>query len=346
MKAIVKTKQERGIEVLDVDMPEVGDVDILVKVRCGSLCGSDVHLYEYTPGYEWVPLPIIPGHEYSGEVVETGSKVRKVTVGDRITTLPYMSCSRCDFCQVGDGEACIGKMVLGLLSNGAFAEYLKITAAAHILKIPDNVSDEAASLCEPLSVAIHAVELSGILPGQTTAVLGPGPIGLLTLQVLKTSGASFVMMVGTGTDMKRLEVARLLGADAMLNVEEDDPAATAAELTGGGFGAGLDIVFEASGNPASIPQALNMVRPGGKVVLIGIHPDTAEFSPTDVVRGRKSLIGAYAYEPDTWKRALALLSSGQITVEPMITHKLPLTEGERGFKLAAAKEAAKVIFIP
>lgn len=346
MKAIVKAEKAPGVEVRDLPVPEVGDADILVKLRCGSVCGSDVHIYEWTAGYDWLPLPVTLGHEFSGEVVKIGPQVRMVAVGDRITALPVMPCSRCDFCRIGKGDACISKMVLGLLSPGAFSEYIRITAGANIFKIPDKVSDEAASLCEPLAVAMHAVELAAIKPGQTAAVLGPGPIGLLTLQVLKASGASVVMVAGTGVDKKRLAVARKLGADVILDVEKEDPVKKVAEITGGGFGGGLDVVFEASGNPKSVPQAINMVRGGGKVVLIGIHPTTAEFSPTDLVRGRKSLIGAYAYEPETWQRGLALLASGRITVEPMITHKLPLSEATKGFELAVHKEAAKVLFIP
>jgi threonine dehydrogenase-like Zn-dependent dehydrogenase len=193
---------------------------------------------------------------------------------------------------------------------------------------------------------MNAVELAAIKPGQSVAILGPGPIGLLTLQVLKASGVSVIMMVGTGVDKKRLAVARKLGADVILDVDKEDPIRKAMEITGGGFGGGLDVVFEATGNPKSVPQAINMVRGGGKVVLIGIHATMAEFSPTDLVRGRKSLIGAYAYEPETWQRALALLASGKIKVEPMITHKLPLSKATEGFELAAHKEAAKVIFIP
>lgn len=346
MKAVVKTKPGPGIEVLDLPVPPVGDTDILVKLRCGSVCGSDVHIYEGTAGYEWLPLPVTLGHEFSGEVVETGAHVREVKPGDRITTLPMMPCSRCDLCRIGKGEACGSKLVLGLLSPGAFAEYVRITAGAAIFRIPEGVSDEAAALCEPLAVALNAVELSGIKPGQNAAVLGPGPIGLLTLQALKAAGASAVLVAGTGADAGRLAVAARMGADVTVDVDREDPVQRAAEIAGSGFGAGLDLVFEATGNPTSVSQALSMVKGGGKVVLIGIHAAHAEFSPTDLVRGRKSLIGAYAYEAATWQRALALLASGRVVVQPMITHTLPLARAEEGFELAVRKEAAKVVLIP
>ena len=346
MKAVVKTKREPGIEVLDVEIPEVRDTDMLVKVHAGSICGSDVHVYEWTPNYEWMPLPVILGHEFSGEVVEVGSKVQTVAVGDRITAMPAMACSRCAFCQVGKGELCTNRVGLGLSGDGAFAEYIRLTAAATIFKLPDILSYEAAALCEPLSVVLRAVDLSSIKLGQTTAVLGPGPIGLLALQALKATGAGLVMIAGTSADTRRLEIADALGADVIIDVDKDDPISRAIEVTGGGLRAGLDFVFEASGNPQSVQQALNMVRPGGKVILIGIHSAPAEFHVTDLVRRSKSIIGAYGYDAAIWNRSLALLTSGKIKVEPMITHRLPLTEAREGFELAVREEAAKVLFLP
>jgi len=345
MKAVVKTKREPGVELLDVDVPEVTDTDILVKIHAGSLCGSDVHIYEWTPNYEWMPLPVIIGHEFAGEVVEVGSKVQNVKVGERITALPSMPCSRCSFCQVGKSDLCTDRLGLGLRADGAFAEYLRLTAAATILKLPDDTSYEVASLCEPLSVVLRAVDLSNIKLGQTAAVLGPGPIGLLTLQALKASGAGHVMVAGTGADAERLQIAYELGADDTINVEQGDPVSKAREISGGGFRAGLDYVFEASGNPVSVSQAVDMVKPGGKVILIGIHPAPAEFATTQLVRSSKSIIGAYGYDRDIWVRALHLLSTGKVKADPMITHRFPLEDAIKGFELAVKREAAKVIFL-
>jgi 2-desacetyl-2-hydroxyethyl bacteriochlorophyllide A dehydrogenase len=342
MKAVVKTQKAPGIELLEVGVPEVRDTDILIKVRAGSLCGSDVHIYEWTAGYDWMPLPLTIGHEFSGEVVKVGAKVAAAAVGDRVTAMPMMPCSRCSFCQVGKGESCLQKLTLGLRTDGVFAEYVRLTAGATLFKLPENLSFEAAALCEPLCVALKAIDLSGIKPGETAAVLGPGPIGLLTLQLLNAAGASLVVMAGTTADRRRLEIARSLGADVIIEVDGEDPVQKAMKLTGAGF----DFVFEASGNPRSVPQALDMVKPGGKVILIGIHSGLARFNPTELVRGKKSIIGAYGYEPETWHRALALLSSRRVKAEEMITHRVPLAEARKGFELAAKREAAKVLFIP
>jgi len=349
MKAVVKTKEEPGIEILDVDAPKIGDTDILVKVVASSLCGSDVSIYEWKSGYQgyhwWdgsLALPVILGHEFSGQVVEVGSRVKKAAVGDRITASPLMPCGECDMCLGGRPEFCMNSIV-GMLVNGTYAEYVRLTAGASIIKLPDNVSYEAASLIEPLAVALHAVELSNIKPGDRVAILGPGPIGLFTLQVLKAAGASLVMMAGTSADRKRLELAERLRADVIVDVEKEDVVSRAMEAT---RGEGLDFVFEATGNPVTLPQALSMVGFGGKVVLLGMYADLTHFNPVEVVKGSKSIIGAIAYEPQTWKRSLALLAQGIVAPEAIITHRLPLEEAERGFKLAAKKEAAKILFIP
>jgi len=341
MKAVVKTQKAPGLEILEVKVPEVRDTDILIKVRAGSLCGSDVHIYEWTAGYDWMPLPLTIGHEFSGEVVKVGSKAA-AAVGDRVTVMPMMPCSNCPQCQVGKGDSCTEKVILGLRADGVFAEYVRITAGATFFKLPENLSFEAAALCEPLCVALKAIDLSGIKPGERAAVLGPGPIGLLTLELLNASGAGFIFVAGTKADCGRLEMARKLGADVTVEVDQEDPVQKALTLTGTGF----DFVFEASGNPRSVPQALNMIKPGGKVILIGIHSGPAQFNPTDLVRGKKSIIGAYGYEPETWQRALTLLSSRRVKAEEIITHRVPLAEARRGFELAVKREAAKVIFIP
>jgi threonine 3-dehydrogenase len=342
MKAIVKAKREPGVDVKDVVVPEITDTDMLVKVKAGSVCGSDVHVYEWTPSYEWMPLPVILGHEFSGEVVSVGSKVKTVAVGDRITAMPGMACSRCNYCQIGRPDLCRKRISLGLGGDGAFAEYIRLTGATTTFKLPATLSYEAASLTEPLSVSMRAVDLATLRVGQTAAVLGPGPIGLLTMQLVKLSGVSLLMVAGAALDAKRLAIANELGADVTIEITKEDPIKKAQSLTRRGF----DIVFEASGSPKSIPQALAMVRPGGKVILIGIHPAPGEIPTTDVVRSSKTIIGAYGYDADIWNRAINLLKTNKVKVDSMITHRLPLTEGVKGFELLVKKEAAKVIFTP
>jgi 2-desacetyl-2-hydroxyethyl bacteriochlorophyllide A dehydrogenase len=342
VKAIVKTKREPGIEVLDVPTPEVTDTDLLVKVKAASVCGSDVHVYEWTPNYEWISIPVILGHEFSGEVVSVGKKVKTVAAGDRITAMPAMACSRCEFCQVGRPDLCRNRLSLGLRGDGAFAEYIRLTANTTVFKLAPGLSYEAASMTEPLAVVLRAVDLAALRVGQTAAVLGPGPIGLLATQAIKLAGAALVLVAGTGVDAKRLATASELGADLTIDVTREDPVKKAMELTRGGF----DVVLEASGSPKSVPQGLAMVKPGGKVILIGIHPAPAEIPTTNLVRSSKSVIGVYGYDAEIWNRALTLLSSGKVRTAPMVTHRLPLTEAGHGFELLVKKEATKVIFSP
>jgi len=341
MKAIVKTKPEFGIEVMDVAKPVVGENDILIKILAGSLCGSDVHIYEWTAGYEWMPLPLIPGHEFAGEVVEIGESISAVSVGDRITAVPSMPCSECEACRNGRVDECKDRFNIGMRKNGAFAEYMLIKGSADVLKIPENVSVETASLCEPLVVALHGIDLSGFRPGQTAAVFGPGPIGLLTVQLLKAAGAAQIIVTGTHADGSRLEIARQLGADVIINVDQEDPVKSIRKIAGY-----LDLVFEATGAPQTISQGLQIIKRGGKVMVSGIHAGKASFSPLDLVRRQKSLIGVYNYTKTTWQRALALMAGHRIDINPIITHRVPFSRGEEGFELALNKTAAKVIFVP
>jgi threonine dehydrogenase-like Zn-dependent dehydrogenase len=163
----------------------------------------------------------------------------------------------------------------------------------------------------------------------------------LTVQLLKAAGTSQIIVTGTSVDKRRFEIAEQMGADAIINVDNEAPIKRTREIAGR-----LDCVFEATGVPHTISQGLRLVKNGGKVVVIGIHSGDASFDPIDLVRRRKSLIGAYAFDKDTWKRALALMSTGRIDIAPIITHHLPLSRGEEGFKLAASRKAAKVLFVP
>lgn len=342
MKAIVKTRPEPGIEVLEMSQPEIGPTDILVRVATGSLCGSDVHIYEWTPSYSFMPLPLILGHEFSGQVVDVGSEVSHVRVGDRVSALPDMPCGSCANCRTGRISACTARLAPGMMTDGFFAEYGRLTTAADIFTLPEEVSYEAAALLEPFAVSLNAVDKSGIKVGQKTAVLGPGPIGLFAVQVLRAAGAATIMMVGAGGDEKRLEMAERIGADLSVNILHDNPVKRARAISP----AGLDIVYEATGNPASVAQALDMVRNGGKVILIGIHSGPASFDPTPLVRRSKSIIGAYAYNVETWQRAIELFTNGSVDPEAVISHRVALDAAEEGFKLALRKEAVKVLFIP
>ena len=342
MKAIVKTKRAPGITVADVDKPVIGDSEMLVKVQSGSLCGSDIHVYEWTPGYEWISIPVILGHEFAGDVVEVGKNFDAAAVGDRVTVYPFLPCGSCPACRTGKGDYCEKRSLLGLSAEGGFAEYVRVGSTAKVFKIPDGMSYDAAALIEPLAVAMHAVDISDLKLGHKVAVLGPGPIGLFTLMSVRAGGAGFVMMTGTSEDEGRFKIAERLGADELVMVDKQDPVARVRELTGGG----LDIVYEATGYHGAIQQALEMLKPGGTLVIVAIHSKPAEFNATTFVRGKKKIIASYAYEMDTWDRAMTMLAGGRLPVEEIVTHRMPFEKAEEGFELALKKKAVKVIFTP
>lgn len=349
MIGVVKEGPGPGIELKELAAPVPGDDEILVKVAASSVCGTDVHLYEWLEnldGPNWwdatLKTPVVLGHEFAGQVVEVGSKVTSVAPGDRITAPPLIPCGECDLCRGGNPEYCL-ESVVGLGVDGAMAEFLKISDRASIYKIPEHVSFEDACLLEPLAVALHAVEIADFKPGDNAAVLGPGPIGLLLMLVLRAAGAGRLMVTGAKDDAKRLALAEKLGADLVVNVDEHDPVEAARDASGG---AGLDFVFEASGSPQTVSQGLAMARAFGKVILLGMFSQEASFDPNDLVVGNKQLLGSLAYDAETWRRGMNLLAAGAVTPSDIIDMKIPLADAAKGFEAAARKQAAKVVLIP
>jgi len=349
VKAVSKTKAGPGIEILEKDVPVPAEGEILVRVRACGLCGTDLSIFEWKearPGYRWldssVRIPVVLGHEFAGEVVEVGPMVQGIGVGDRVSASPVAPCGECPMCLSGKRSSCPNS-TLGMHLDGAMAGYVRVKDVADIYRLDDRVTYEVGALLEPLSVAVHAVELSRIRPGDPAVIFGPGPIGLLLLLVLRASGAGFVGVMGTAGDRERMRLAGELGADLVVDVGDEH----ALEMIGEGTeGAWPKVAYEASGNPMAIPRALRMLRVGGRLVLLGMYGSPAEFNPLDLVMGGKSVIGAVAYEAASWRRAHELVSNGAIRPERIITHRLPLEEARKGFELAAKREAVKVMFIP
>lgn len=349
MKAVLKTKKGPGIEVKDIDIPAISGNDFLVKIEASSICGTDYHLYAWEENKEspnwWdqtLKLPVVLGHEFSGQVVKVGEKVKNVSPGDRIIASPLMPCGECAACLGGKSELCVGAVV-GLGVDGAMAEYLRLSSTATVYKLPDHVGYQAGALIEPMSVALHGIETSGIKPGDTAAVFGPGPIGLLTLQILKAAGASTVLITGTGADRTRLELARKIGADYVINVEEEDFLRKVKEVT---KREGLDFVFEATGAPSVLPQALKAVKSFGTIIFLGMYAGSARMDINQLVTGNKRMIGSMGYTGSTWKRALALVTKGIVSPEQIIGKVFPIAEGAAAFEALAKKEIAKAMLVP
>jgi len=344
MKAVVKARRGPGnVELREVDTPKIKPDEVLVEVKFTGICGTDVHIYHdlafYTP-------PVILGHEYSGVIVQKGSEVAGFDVGDRVTSPATIPCGTCFMCRTNHANRCVGeqKRILGThKADGTFTKYVAVPSWI-LHKIPEALSLEEAAVAELVACAVHAIfERVKIEPGDVVAVLGPGPMGLLALQAAKVAGASHIIVTGTNADIDRLEVAKKLGADLMINVEEEDPVKAVKKLTDGW---GADVVLEASGASAARKQAFSMVRRCGKVGLIGLTGKSTDINLDKIVEGELDVKGSWGTVWTSWKKALNLLSSGIIKVAPLITAKLPLEKWREGFKMMEERKALKVLLIP
>lgn len=344
MKAVVKTKRGRGnIELRDVDMPAIAADEALIEVKNSGICGTDIHIYHdsafYTP-------PVILGHEYAGVITQVGSKVSVFSVGDRVTSPATVPCGTCYMCRTNRANRCIGqqKRILGAhRANGTFTRYVAVPSRI-LHKIPDALSFEEAAVAEPAACAIHNIsETVGIETGDVVVILGPGPMGLLSLQIAKISGAEKVIATGLDVDRDRLKLARELGADTTINVEKEDPVQAVKGLTDG---LGADVVIEASGASAARKQAFDLVRRCGKVGLIGLAGKPTAINLDKVVEGELDVKGSWGTVWTSWRKALSLMSSGKIQVAPLITTKLPLEKWHQGFKMMEERKALKVLLSP
>jgi L-iditol 2-dehydrogenase len=345
MKAVLKLNPGVGVEVREVDEPHIASSEVLVKVRAAAICGSDIPTYT---GVRKVQLPLIMGHEFSGDAIKVGEDVKHIKEGDKVSAHAFVYCGQCFWCKLGRTNLCEGSPMSGTLSkvkiigvygiDGAFADYVAVPAA-NIVKLPGQMSYEKGALFEPLAVCVHAVRMSGVEIGDTVAVVGAGPLGLLMLQVAKATGAGLTILTDAIDD--RLARAKTLGADETINIEKHDATERIMDITDG---AGVDRVIEVTGKPLSVAQAINIARTAGSVTLAGSHFATAEIDPNKIMRYELTIHGSITYVQEDFPRAITLLD--KVEVEPIITHRLPLDDAEGAFKLLLSKEAVKVLFIP
>jgi len=324
--------------LVNVPEPSPGPGEVKVQVKATGICGTDLY------GYSAVKPPVIIGHETAGEVVEIGEGVKKVRVGERITTetTAYI-CGKCRFCQNGDYNLCLERRGLGSKINGTFADYFVIREES-IHPLPSHIDFFTGALTEPLACATHAVMEQGeTLANDVVLVLGPGPLGLLVSQVAKTKGAK-VIICGISGDEKRLTLAKNLGIDFVVNLEEIDISKLLRKIT---KGYGVDIVFECSGSPAAVHLGLELVRKRGRYIQVGILHQGVELDFNDILFTREvCLIGSHTQKPSSWVKALGLMEEKKVNLKALVTHRLPLREWERGFKIAKEKSSIKIILYP
>lgn len=341
MKAIVKTVPgPGGLELLDWKEPYPEPDQVKMQVAGAGICGTDIHIIKGT----WMSRPpVVLGHEWCGVIVETGSKVKHLKPGDRvIASNPAHTCGHCYYCTSGNPFMCPDRVSAGYMIDGAFSEFMCIDAR-RCHKIDSHVTFREASLGEPLAVAVRAVtERTSVHAGDIVAVSGPGCLGLLTMQIAKLEGAR-VVLAGLGKDAARLVCGRGLGADYVVNVDEQPLAEVVREISGG---RGADLVYECAGSPESLASCWESVRKQGTLVPLGVHGGPFETDFNKVMMKELNVVGSYGYVWTSWERTVRLLSEKKVNIEDLISHELPLERFEEAFRLTQDGSAIKVIFNP
>ncbi len=343
MKALLLSEYNL-LEIVDVPMPRPGPEEVLVRVRACGICGSDVHGYDGSSGRR-IP-PLVMGHEAAGIVAAAGRNNPGARDGERVVFDSTVYCGECDYCRRGETNLCDRREVLGVSTPeyrraGAFAEFVVVPNRI-VHRLPESVGFSEAAMIEPLSVAVHAVALSGLPEKGTALVVGAGMIGLLVLQALRVAGCSRIFVADI--DDSRLQLAAQLGATATINAKTADAVAEIRRLTSGG---GVDVALEAVGSSATIQMAIESVRKGGTVTLIGNIAPTAEI-PLQIVVSRQIRLQGSAASAGEYPRCIELLSQGAIDLKPLISVIAPLEEGPQWFERLHAREAnlMKVILTP
>ena len=337
MKALVKAKAERGIWMEDIEAPRVGHNDVLIKVNRTAICGTDIHIFKWD---DWaqatIPVPMAVGHEFSGKIVEMGVEVRGFEIGDRVSAEGHITCGHCRNCRAGRRHLCMNTVGIGVNRPGAFAEYLSVPAF-NVFKLPDAISDEMASILDPLGNATHTA-LSFDLVGEDVLITGAGPIGIMAVAIARYAGARHVVI--TDVNDYRLDLARKMGATRAINVTETTIDETMNDL---GMVEGFDVGMEMSGNPQAFRDMLRTMHHGGKVAMLGIPPGDMAIDWNDVIFKGLVLKGIYGREMfETWYKMSSMLQSG-LNMDPIITHNFDVDEFLPAFELMESGQSGKVI---
>jgi threonine 3-dehydrogenase len=337
LKSLVKKKREPGIWLEDVAVPEIGPNDLLIRIRKTSICGTDIHIYNWD---DWsqrtVPVPMTTGHEFSGVVAEVGSHVAGYEVGDRVSGEGHITCGYCRNCRAGRRHLCRNTLGVGVNRPGCFAEYLSLPAT-NAFRLPDSVPDEVASFLDPFGNATHCA-LSFDLVGEDVLITGAGPIGCMAAAVCRHIGARYVVV--TDVNQYRLDLAKRLGATCVVNVQTDSLTETMEEL---GMTEGFDVALEMSGAPSAFDDILKTINHGGRVAILGIPPDETTINWNHVIFKGLTLKGIYGREMyETWYKMSSMLQSG-LDIRPILTHQFPIDGFQEAFELMRTGQTGKVV---
>src|SRR5689334_6779362 len=342
MLAVVKPQAAPGADVREVKIPAFGRTDVLVKVKVASICGTDLHIYEWDRWAQGrIHPPLVPGHEFCGEVVAYGDEVTSVREGDFVSAEMHVACGKCLQCRTGEAHICQNVKIIGVDADGAFAEYVVIPES-NIWKLDPAIPQEYASILDPLGNAVHTV-LAGEIAARTVAITGCGPIGLFAIAVARAVGASQVFAIEVNEH--RRKVAREMKADLTIDPSSEDARAIIAERTGG---AGADVVLEMAGHPDAIRTAFDVVRRGGRISLLGLtsKPISLNFSEDIIFKGVtvQGINGRRMYQ--TWYQMTALLKAGKLDLHPVITDRISMKDFPKAMERLKSGEASKILVYP
>lgn len=346
MLAVWKTKPKEGLEVKEAKIPKIKDDEVLIKVCATSICGTDIHIYNWD---EWAQkrigknIPYIFGHEVSGEIVELGKNVKGLSIGDRVSAETHIACGYCFQCKTGNKHICENVKILGVDTNGTYAQYLALpyeNAWVNDKKIPHHV----ATAQEPLGNAVHTV-FDGDITGKTVTIFGMGPIGVCAVGLCKMAGASKIIAVDHHP--LRMKFAKDFGADLVLN-DKDPSINLQKEIMDATDGKGAEVFLEMAGSASAVTNGLASLRAGGRASILGVFSKPFEIDVTTqiVFKGIRmsGINGRKMFE--TWYKTKAILSSGKLPLEKLVTHKFKLSDIEKGFDILKKREGMKVVLEP
>ena len=337
MKALVKAKAQRGLWLQDVPEPEVGINDVLIQVQKTGICGTDLHIYKWDAwAQKTIPVPMVVGHEFVGEVVRVGSNVSDFHSGEIVSAEGHVVCGRCRNCLAGRRQLCKDTVGIGVNRTGAFAEFISVPMT-NVWHHCVGVDEEVASIFDPFGNAVHTALAFEVL-GEDVLITGAGPIGIMAIPVVKHAGARHVVI--TDVNEYRLDLARKLGATRAVNVMNENLADVQKSL---GMKEGFDVGLEMSGNPAAFRSMIENMSHGGKIAMLGIPAEPMAIDWNKVIFNMLTIKGIYGREMyETWYQMSVMLESG-VNIKPVITHRFHFTDFEEGFAAMESGNCGKVV---
>jgi len=340
MTALRKTSAAPGLDLIELPLPPLGPMDVAIRVRKAGICGTDGHIFGWdTWAQRRIKPPLTIGHEFMGTVAAVGEAVRGIEPGERVSAEGHLSCGTCFNCRTGEAHICEHVRIIGVDTDGAFADYLVIPAV-NVWKLDPAIPDEFGAIFDPLGNAVHTVMAAGV-SSKSVVITGVGSIGLMAIPVARAAGAALVLAIDVNPS--KLALAERVGADAVFNARDPNLVDEIRRRTGGD---GADVLLEMSGSASAIDDGLHLLRNGARAALLGIPPDDVKINLAErIIFKGLTVLGINGRKMfETWYQTQALVKSGRVDLRPIITHRLPLERYAEGFALMRSGEAAKIVF--